>query len=303
MPAGHRRRAARAADPAGPDPGQQPQAVRGLLPRARHRPTRGGAAADRQARQDRAGPASAELLVDEPRATDAAGRRPCLALAEISGRGRVVRRRGARARRRPTRCSTRASSELVRVVETAARARARPGSWPTSRSPAGSTTTPAPSTRPSWSGYEASARSAPAAATTTWPSDGRTSATRASGISIGVTRLLGLLFGQRALTVSRSVPTCVLVAVPTRRTAADCDRIAAALRARGIATEVSPTAAKFGKQIRYAERRGIPYVWFPATAGDGEVKDIRSGERARRHPDRWKPEPADLLTNRLSGPA
>ncbi len=26
----------------------------------------------------------------------------------------------------------------------------------------------------------------------------------------------------------------------------------------------SPVAQKFGKQIRYAERRGIPYVWFPA---------------------------------------
>ena len=83
------------------------------------------------------------------------------------------------------------------------------------------------------------------------------------GISIGVSRMLGLLFGASALTVSRSVPTCVLVALPAEEQRPDSDRIAATLRRRGIATEVSPSAAKYGKQIRYAERRGIPYVWFP----------------------------------------
>ena len=34
------------------------------------------------------------------------------------------------------------------------------------------------------------------------------------------------------------------------------------LRGRGIACEVAPAADKFGKQIRYADRRGIPFVWF-----------------------------------------
>ncbi len=42
------------------------------------------------------------------------------------------------------------------------------------------------------------------------------------------------------------------------------DRVANQLRARGVAAEVSPTAAKFGKQIRFADRRGVPFVWFPA---------------------------------------
>ena len=31
---------------------------------------------------------------------------------------------------------------------------------------------------------------------------------------------------------------------------------------RDVPCEVAPDAAKFGKQIRYAERRGIPFVWF-----------------------------------------
>ncbi|MDG4801587.1 histidine--tRNA ligase [Micromonospora sp. WMMD980] len=113
------------------------------------------------------------------------------------------------------------------------------------------------------------------------------------GISIGVTRLLGLLFGADALSVSRSVPTCVLVAVTAEEERAASDAVAAALRSRGVPTEVSPSAAKFGKQIRYAERRGIPYVWFPGADGD-EVKDIRSGEQVAASAGEWMPPRADL---------
>ncbi|WP_433538235.1 histidine--tRNA ligase [Micromonospora sp. CA-249363] len=115
------------------------------------------------------------------------------------------------------------------------------------------------------------------------------------GISIGVTRLLGLLFGAGELTVSRSVPTCVLVALADEEHRGVSDRIAAELRRRGIATEVSPSAAKFGKQIRYAERRGIPYVWFPGADGAAdEVKDIRSGEQVTADAQAWTPPAGDL---------
>jgi histidyl-tRNA synthetase len=116
------------------------------------------------------------------------------------------------------------------------------------------------------------------------------------GLSIGVSRLLGVLFGADALGVTRDVPTCVLVALPDEESRPACVRVAAALRARGIATEVAPEPAKFGKQIRYADRRGIPYVWFP---GDpDEVKDIRSGDQTAADPDTWTP-PADDLHPRI----
>ncbi|TCB95293.1 histidine--tRNA ligase [Micromonospora zingiberis] len=115
------------------------------------------------------------------------------------------------------------------------------------------------------------------------------------GISIGVTRLLGLLFGTGALSVSREVPTCVLVAVTNEELRAVSNRVAEALRSRGIPTEVSPSATKFGKQIRYAERRGIPYVWFPGADGaPDEVKDIRSGEQLVAAPGEWTPPHPDL---------
>jgi histidyl-tRNA synthetase len=118
------------------------------------------------------------------------------------------------------------------------------------------------------------------------------------GLSIGVSRILGLLFRADALSISRQVPTCVLVAVPAEDDRARCTAIAAALRSRGIATEVSPNAARFGKQIRFAERRGIPYVWFPGEPD--EVKDIRSGVQQVADPAVWRP-PADDLHPAVAG--
>jgi histidyl-tRNA synthetase len=115
------------------------------------------------------------------------------------------------------------------------------------------------------------------------------------GISIGVSRMLGLLFGANALGVSRHVPTCVVVALPDEESRPACRRIAQALRSRGIATEVAPEPAKFGKQIRYADRRGIPFVWFPGVDGmSDQVKDIRSGEQVQASANDWNPPAEDL---------
>jgi histidyl-tRNA synthetase len=94
----------------------------------------------------------------------------------------------------------------------------------------------------------------------------------------------------------------VLVALADEQARPACDRIAAALRARGIPTEVAPTPAKYGKQIRFAERRGIPFVWFPGSGedGGGQVKDIRSGEQVDADPATWNP-PAEDLHPRILG--
>ncbi len=108
------------------------------------------------------------------------------------------------------------------------------------------------------------------------------------GLSIGVTRLLAPLVAKGALRASRSVPTAVLVAVDTEESRGDAIAVAEQLRSRGISTEVAPKADKFGRQIRYADRRGIPYVWFGPAAG-GEVKDIRSGDQVAADPTSWLP--------------
>ena len=137
-------------------------------------------------------------------------------------------------------------------------------------------------------------------------SDGRTNYPGV-GISLGVSRMLVPLLAHGAMTGSRSVPSAVLVALADESTRAASDAVATALRARGISCEVAPSAQKYGKQIRFAERRGIPYVWFPASAADGvaaneaaghEVKDIRSGAQFPADPGDWSP-PADDLRPRV----
>jgi histidyl-tRNA synthetase len=115
-----------------------------------------------------------------------------------------------------------------------------------------------------------------------------------TGISLGVTRMLMPLFQRGMLTATRSVPSAVLVALPSDDMRGRCDAIAQALRDRGIPTEVAPTAQKYGKQIRYAERRGIPWVWFPGEVGADEVKDIRSGEQVAADEASWQPPESDL---------
>ena len=136
------------------------------------------------------------------------------------------------------------------------------------------------------------------------------------GMSIGVSRLVSRLVSRGMLVATRSVPSAVLVAVMDEETRAVSQSIADRLRARGIACEVSPSAAKFGKQIQYADRRGIPFVWFPAADGDGalgdgavgdgangdgEVKDIRSGEQVPADADAWAPPAEDLKPRVVRG--
>ncbi|UFU01567.1 histidine--tRNA ligase [Ruania suaedae] len=113
------------------------------------------------------------------------------------------------------------------------------------------------------------------------------------GMSIGVTRLVSRLLGAGLVAASRGVPTAVLVAVTDEASRPDSDAVAAALRGRGIPTDVAPSAAKFGKQIKFADRRGIPFVWFPSAEGH-QIKDIRSGEQVEADPQAWQPPAADL---------
>jgi histidyl-tRNA synthetase len=124
-------------------------------------------------------------------------------------------------------------------------------------------------------------------------SDGRTTYPGV-GISFGISRTLVPLMSRGLLGADRKVPSAVLVALVDEDSRGASDAIATALRARGIPCEVAVSAQKFGKQIRYAERRGIPYVWFASADGGHEVKDIRSGEQVAADPASWAPPAEDL---------
>ena len=82
------------------------------------------------------------------------------------------------------------------------------------------------------------------------------------GLSIGVTRLVMRMLSQQMAVASRSVPTAVYVALTADEDWSEAQDVAALLRQRGIPAEVAVSAEKFGKQIKYADRRGIPFVWF-----------------------------------------
>ncbi len=124
-------------------------------------------------------------------------------------------------------------------------------------------------------------------------SDGRTTYPGV-GISLGVSRVLVPLVQKGVLDGDRKVPSTVLVAVADEESRASADEAAQALRAHNVACEVSPNAAKFGKQIRFAERRGIPYVLFATPREDGgvgyEIKDIRTGDQVPADPATWTPQ-------------
>jgi histidyl-tRNA synthetase len=103
------------------------------------------------------------------------------------------------------------------------------------------------------------------------------------GISIGVSRLISYLFKENALDVKRQCPTEVLIVLPDEEKRAHCNQIAADLRANGIATEIYHLPQNMKKQLRYADRKGIPNVLFPHRYSDDEarveVKNLASGEQ------------------------
>jgi len=124
-------------------------------------------------------------------------------------------------------------------------------------------------------------------------SDGR-STYPGVGVSFGVSRTLIPLISDGVVAGSRPVPSAVLVALADEESRSAGDEVADALRRSGVPCEVAASPQKFGKQIRYAERRGIPFVWFTTPGGTHEVKDIRTGEQTAADPATWTPPAADL---------
>jgi histidyl-tRNA synthetase len=103
------------------------------------------------------------------------------------------------------------------------------------------------------------------------------------GISIGVSRLISYLFKENALDVARHCPTEVLIVLPDEDKRSQCNQIASTLREGGVATEIYHLSQSLKKQLRYADRKGIPYVLFPHQYSEEEakveIKNLASGEQ------------------------
>ena len=111
------------------------------------------------------------------------------------------------------------------------------------------------------------------------------------GISIGVSRLISYLFKTNALDTSRHCPTQVLIILPDEESRAKCNAIAKALRKADVATEIFHQAQKMDKQIRYADRKGIPQILFPHRYSEEspqvEVKTLATREQVEMTLEDW----------------
>ena len=262
-----------------PHPGQQPQARRGVLPR--HRPDRRRRTLRIVDKLDKIGPDKVAPMLEEPARRRAGPGLP--GAGPIRSDDLERRGRGPRAGVTHPSSSTRAWTHWRRSSRR--RWSRRPAWWSrTSASRAVWTTTPGRCTRPRWWATSRGARSAPADATTRSPRDGQPRIRRRD--------LDRRVPDHRP--AARAGPRAGRPVVPTggagggyqRMTPGAAEEVDGALRARGIASEVAGEGAKFGKHTLFAERREIPYAWFPrmttATRSGRSAPETRSRPTRRR---------------------
>lgn len=100
------------------------------------------------------------------------------------------------------------------------------------------------------------------------------------GVSIGLSRLMELAFTEKLLPTTQKTPTEVLVTVYDEKDRPYLNTVAQELRDVGVPTEVYFKAPKLGKQIEYAESKGIRYVLFAdASTKQVQIKDIVTKEQ------------------------
>ena len=110
-----------------------------------------------------------------------------------------------------------------------------------------------------------------------------------SSLAIGFSRLFAYMLEQGKLPLNRKSPADILMALPSEERRAAANEAAQTLRKRGYKVELFHSGTKIGKQIAYAEKKGIPYVWFPPFDEDGkhEIKDMNAQTQTEADPATW----------------
>ena len=111
------------------------------------------------------------------------------------------------------------------------------------------------------------------------------------GMSIGLSRLFTKMLKENVVNSNNSAVAKVLVIVPSEGQMEEAVSAARGLRNNGVQAEVYGVAAKLKKQMAYADKLSIPYVWFPPFDADGkhEVKNMVTGEQQEADPTKWTP--------------
>jgi histidyl-tRNA synthetase len=111
------------------------------------------------------------------------------------------------------------------------------------------------------------------------------------GISVGFSRLFAKLLADGRVKSERRSPADLLVVLPSEERREAMLTTAQALRRRGFKVETYHAPQKLSRQLGYAEKKGIPFVWFPPFA-DGqphEVKTMASGAQGPADIEFWTP--------------
>ncbi len=105
------------------------------------------------------------------------------------------------------------------------------------------------------------------------------------GISIGFSRLFDKLRSNGNFNTARKSPADILMLLPDEIIRDKASQMARTLRERGFKVEMFHRAQKIPKQLAYAEKKGIPYVWLPDL---GEIKCMASREQSKADPATWE---------------
>lgn len=107
------------------------------------------------------------------------------------------------------------------------------------------------------------------------------------GISIGFSRLFDRIRQKGQLPVGKHSPADIMVVMPNEEMRAVATQTAHILRQR-YNVELSH-GGKLKKQLATAEKKGIPYIWFPPFEDglDHEVKNMKTGDQVTANPNDW----------------
>jgi len=111
------------------------------------------------------------------------------------------------------------------------------------------------------------------------------------GISIGFSRIFSKLIKEGHLKLGAKCPTHIMVACLPGTARSEVAATARSLRERNFKVEMYHEEKSLKAQMKYASRKGIPYVWFPANSEQPkhEVKNMDTGEQTVANLESWLP--------------
>ncbi len=108
------------------------------------------------------------------------------------------------------------------------------------------------------------------------------------GISIGFSRLFDVMrqTNPQLLGIGPKSPADIMMILPSEEERAFAADTARTLRQRGCKVELYHAARKIPDQMKYASKKGIPFVWLPFADGH-QVKNMITGEQTPATPEEW----------------